>query len=221
MNNKQDYSDEVLLVYPSREGPRTWWCREYGNIEVPKGWDILPPGDAFVTRHVKLGGPHWVAKKLAKGYTTTLGIWTPKENIAAAQKRAEETMAQRESKRVISRAQREKQEAKYRQQFVETAYRYLAFAPKHKKLAQDIAGGAAESATEVGSKRVGRTRKLPLEEKVELAVRAYIRHNYTDYEDRLRDSEFPLERNDYLYREIKSEAHEAVDEFIDHYRKRR
>lgn len=166
-------------------------------------------------------GPHWVAKKPAKGYTRTLGIWAPKENIAATQKLAEETKAQREAKRVISRAQRERQEAKYREQFVEAVYRYLTFAPKHEKLAQDIARGVAEHATQVGSERVGRTSKLSLEEKATLAARAYIRHNYTKYEDRLLDFEFPLERGDYLYREIKSEADEAVDEFLDHHRKRR
>ena len=221
MANKQDHSDEVLWVYPPRDESESWWCRQYGNIDIPEGWDPLPPGDALVTRQAKLMGPHWVAKKPAKGYTRTLGIWAPKENIAAAQKLTEETRARREAKRVISRAQRERQEAKYREQFAEAVYRYLAFAPKHEKLAQDIARDVAEHATQVGSERVGRTSKLSLEEKVMLAARAYIRHNYTKYEDRLLDSEFPLERGDYLYREIKFEADEAVDKFLNRHRKRR
>jgi len=39
-------------------------------------------------------------------------------------------------------------------------------------LAHDIAKAVAEYATQVGNERVGRTRKLPLQEKAMLAVRA-------------------------------------------------
>jgi hypothetical protein len=219
MSNKQDHSDEILLVYPPRTESEKWWCRKYGSVEIPDGWESLPPGDAFVTRQAKSMGPHWVAKKPAKGYTRTLGIWAPKENIEAAQKLAEETSTQREAKRLISRAQRQKQETKYREQFAEVVYEYLSFAVKHEQLARDIAEAVAEYATQVRSERVGRTRKLPLQEKAMLAVRAYIRHTYTKYEDRLLDFGFPLEPGDYLYREIKSEADEAVDKFLDSHRK--
>jgi len=221
MPNKQDHSNEILWVYPPRTESESWWCCQYGNIEIPEGWEALPPGDAFVTKQVKLMGPHWVAKKPAKGYTRTLGIWAPKENIEAAQKLAEETRVQREGKRAISRARRERQEAKYRERFGKAVYEYLGFAPKHEKLARDIANSVAEHATQVGSERVGRTRKLPLEERAMLAARAHIRHNYTKYDDRLLNSEFPLEPGDSVYREIKSEADEAVDKFLSRHRKRR
>lgn len=216
---KQDHSDEILRVYPPRTESETWWCPQYGSIEIPEGWESFPPGNAFVTRQVKSMGPHWVAVKPAKGYTRTLGLWAPKENIEAAQRLAEETRVQREAKRAVSRAQREKQEAKYRQQFEEAVYEYLGFAPKHEKLARDIARAAAERATQVGSERVGRTRKLSLEEKAALAARAHIRHNHTKYEDRLFSFGFPVESDDYLYREVKAEAQEAVDEFLTRHRR--
>lgn len=29
-------------------------------IEVPAGWELLPPGDAMLTRRVKAAGDHWV-----------------------------------------------------------------------------------------------------------------------------------------------------------------
>lgn len=133
---------------------------------------------------------------------------------------ADETRAQRETKRVISRKQRERQEAKYQEQFAEAVYRYLDFVPKHEKLACDIARGVAEYAARVGSERVGRTRKLSLEEKAVLAARAHIRRNYTGYENRLLSFEFPLEPGDYLYQEIRSEADEEVDECLRRHRKR-
>ena len=63
--------------------------------------------------------------------------------------------------------------------------RYLNFSPRHRALAKEIADGAAQQATAVGSGRVGRTSKLTLEEKVELAARAYIRHHHAHYEERL------------------------------------
>ena len=85
-------------------------------------------------------------------------------------------------------------------------------------MARDIAKSVAEHATQVGSERVGRTRKLSLEEKAMLAARAYIRHNYTAYEDQLLEFGFDLEAGDFLYREVRSEAQEAVDEFLSHHR---
>src|SRR3972149_10782939 len=102
MANKQEHSDEILWVYPPRTETEKWWCRQYGNIDIPEGWESLPPGDAFITRQVKLRGPYWVAVKAAKGYTRTLGIWAPKENIDIARKLAEETISQREARWDIS-----------------------------------------------------------------------------------------------------------------------
>lgn len=218
MSNKQDHADEVLWVYPPRNESEKWWCRQYGNIDLPGGWVSLPSGDAFITRQVKSMGPYWMAVKAAKGYTRTLGIWAPSENIEAAQKLAVETRVQREEKRAVGRKQREKQEAKYREKFAEAVCEYLDFAPKHGKLARKIARGVAEHAAQVGSGRVGRTSKLALEEKAMLAARAYIRHKYTKYEDELVSFEFPLESDDYLYQEIKTDANEAVDEFLRRHR---
>jgi hypothetical protein len=82
--------------------------------------------------------------------------------------------------------------------------------------ARELTEAIAAHATEVGSERVERTRKLSLEEKAMLAARAYIRHNYTPYEDQLLEFGFDLEPGDFLYREVKSEAQEAVDEFLSH-----
>jgi hypothetical protein len=216
--NKQDHSDEILSVYPPKTEFENWWCPQYGNIEIPEGWESLPPGDAFVTRQVKSMGPHWVAKKRAKGYTKTLGIWAPRENIEAAKKLAAQTITVREANRAASRKQREKQEAKYRERFAEVVYEYLNFSRRYGRLARDIAKSVAERATGVGSERVGRTSKLTLEEKAVLAARAHIRHNYTEYEDQLLGFDFSLEPGDYLYRQVKGEAQEAVDEFLDRHR---
>lgn len=45
----EDITQLQLDVYMTREGP---WNPEHGDIEIPKDWDFLPSGDAFVTRRV-------------------------------------------------------------------------------------------------------------------------------------------------------------------------
>ena len=32
-------------------------------LQVPPGWDVLPPGDAALTRRVKTVGPIWTVQK--------------------------------------------------------------------------------------------------------------------------------------------------------------
>jgi hypothetical protein len=219
MPRKKDHSDEIIWVYPPRGDEEDHWCKDYGNIKMPRRWAFLPAGDAFTTRTVKAMGPHWLEVRAARGYTRKLGIWAPEENIDAAIKLTQETQNQREIKRKVSREQREKQEAKYRGQFAEVVYTYLDFAPRYRKLAHKIAQETAERATVVGSERVGRTKKLTLEDKAALAARAYIRHNHTKYDHKLASPELILDPCSYLYHEIRSEAEEEVDEFLDKHRK--
>jgi hypothetical protein len=164
-------------------------------------------------------GPHWLEVKAAKGYTRKLGVWAPEKNIDAAIKQAQETQEQRQNKRLVSRKQREKQEAKYRDQFAAAVLTYLDFAPRYRKLARKISQETAERATMVGSERVGRTKKLTLEDRAALAVRAYIRHNHTKYTDNLASPELVLDPHSHLYHEIRSEAEEDVDEFLDRHRR--
>jgi hypothetical protein len=169
---------------------------------------------------VKEMGLYWIAVKAARNYTRKLGIWAPEQNIKAALELAQESVTKRQSKRIVSRQQREKGEAKYREAFNEAVFNYLDFTPRHRKLARQIAQGTAEQATVVGSERVGRTKKLTLEEKAALAARAYIRHHHTGYEDRLIHFELINSQDKDLYQEIKNKAQDEVDEFLSKHRKK-
>ena len=216
-----DHADEVLRVYASRTLDNGWWCPVYGDLKAPVGWEFLPRGDAFVTRQVKRLGPHWVVVRRGKGYTETLGLLAPAASINTARGLASETAARREATRAASGERREKQEQAYRQQFSEAVLRILDFAPRHRALALEIAEGAAQQATEVGSGRVGRTAKLSLEEKAELAARAYIRHQYTRYEERIiKAGLFEPDHGDPVYRDLRARAQEEVDEFLERHRRR-
>ena len=202
VNEPDDHAQEVLKVYASRALDGGWWHPEHGDLEAPGDWEFLPPGDAYVTRTVKRLGSHWVVLKRGKGYTATVGILAPAANVREARRLAEETKARREGTRERSQQRRQKQERSYRERFAAAALRYLDFTLEYGKLAKEIAEGASERATEVGSGRVGRTAKLTLEEKAELAARAYIRHRHTVFEEHLME-EGLFDVDELAYREAR------------------
>jgi hypothetical protein len=221
MRSKVRASQRVgLPVWHAREGGG-YWNPEHGDIAVPDGWVFVPGGDAFVTREVKKG-PHWVLLKRRKGYTATLGVFCPEENLDVAEKRREETAASRARQRAVGRTSRERSEERYRAEMERAILDFLAFRPEHAALAEAIARGAVTQATPVGSGRVGRTRKLSLSERAELAARAYVRHRHTNYEARLEKIReglgFDIDPDDPLYREVKAEAHRDVDDFLECHR---
>ena len=215
---KNDHSDEALRVYDSHTLDGGFWHPAHGDLMGPQGWEFLPSGDAFITRQVKLLGPHWIVLKKRKEFTQAIGLMAPSANVEKARKLAVDTLSRRHEARVVSRQYREKKEEEYQKGFAEAVLEFLDFAPRYRRLAQKIAEGTARQATEVSSGRVGRTAKLELAEKAELAARAYIRHQYTKYEDRLLENGlFDLDRETHNY--LKSEAHEDVDEFLQKHRK--
>ncbi len=203
-----------LDVYATKNGP---WNPEHGDIEIPAGWEFLPSGDAFLTRTVKASGVYWVSwqpRSQHRQHRRLLGLWAPSQAIVAAQVRAEETAARRTAKRALGAQSRQRQEDRYRHELEEAIVRFLAFAPAHQDLEQRIAEETAAHAAVVGSGRVGRTRTLTVEERAALSARAYIRHRFTNYHDDL-DALSPEHWDEeYLYREIKGAANEAVDRFL-------
>jgi hypothetical protein len=146
-------------------------------------------------------------------------LWAPRTVIEEAAMRASQTAAERANRREVGAQHRAKAEERYRGQLATAIRAFLNFAPEHAVLAEDIAVNASERAAVVGSGRVGRTRKLSVEERAALAARAYVRHRYTNYEDALDAVAFEQGWDDqYLYREIKAEAHEVVDDFLERHR---
>lgn len=114
---------------------------------------------------------------------------------------------------------RDRQEERYRAELTAEIVEFLGFVPPHGALADEIARGAAERAAVVGGGRIGRTRKLSIQDRAGLAARAYIRHRFTDYEDAL-DALAGEEvwDDDFLNRHVKASAHDAVDDLLDRHR---
>ena len=59
---------------------------------------------------------------------------------------------------------------------------FLAFHPDHIAIAQSMAQAIADHATPVGSGTVARTKRIPIEQRAEAAVIAWMRHQTTGYD---------------------------------------
>jgi len=209
-----------LDVYATKDGP---WNPDHGELEVPADWEFLPSGDAFLTRAVKSAGVYWLSwqpRGRNRQHRRLLGLWAPNDAIAAAQAQAEETAERRAAKRVQGAQSRQRQEDRYRNELEGAIVRFLAFAPAHQELERRIAKETAAHAAVVGSGRVGRTRKLTLDERAALSVRAYIRHSFTSYHYDLGALGPEVWDEEYLYREVKGAANDAVERFLSERRRR-
>jgi hypothetical protein len=112
------------------------------------------------------------------------GLWAPAANIESARaalevERSTESYAK---KRVADTARRERAHAAYAVSFEDEVRAFLRFAPRLAALGEDIARRVAAHATPVGSGTVARTQRIPIEERAEAAVIAWMRHQTTAYD---------------------------------------
>lgn len=153
-------------------------------LEVPADWELLPPGDAGLTRRVKQTGPTWTVSEKRGNKTFSRGVWAPAERIAKlrAELEGERAKPQYEAKLEAGRARRAKQEQRYAGEFEREIVVFLAFHARHADLAERLAAAIAAHATPVGSGTVARTKRIPIEERAEAATIAWLRHQTTGYD---------------------------------------
>jgi len=168
-------------------GPRPGTVRTSDGqvLDVPAGWEHLPPGDALLTRRVKASGPVWVVSEVVRNKRMSRGIWAPAERIAAARGSVEATRATPDYHRQLAagRARRARAEAEYVLTFARHVHAFLGFHASHAALADELARRVAEHATPVGSGTVARTQRIPVEQRAEAAVIAWLRHQTTAYDN--------------------------------------
>lgn len=154
------------------------------QLKVPDGWELLPPGDAALTRRIKKDGPTWTVKEKKGRRMFSQGIWAPAERIEAlrAALEAERTDPSYQKKLDAGRARREKEQVAYATDFESSVFDYLAFAPQYQDLAKEMAARIAKLATPVGSGTVARTKLIPIERRAEAATIAWMRHQTTAYD---------------------------------------
>ena len=76
----------------------------------------------------------------------------------------------------------DKAQAEYVEDFFGAVLTFLAFHPAHADLAHRLARAVTEHATPVGSGTVARTKRIPIEQRAEAAVIAWMRHQTTAYD---------------------------------------
>ena len=90
---------------------------------------------------------------------------------------------------------------------------FLAFHSDHTDLAHRLARVVTDHATPVGSGTVARTKRIPVEERAEAAVIAWMRHQTTGYEGMV------IPRIKGKRREVRRMLARRSHELLDHYRR--
>jgi hypothetical protein len=153
-------------------------------LTAPDGWALLPPGDAALTRRVKEAGDHWVVQEKRGRKVFSRGVWAPAATIERirAELEVERSTEGYAKRRDASACRRDKAQAEYVEDFFGAVVAFLAFHPNHARLADRLARAVTDHATPVGSGTVARTKRIPVEQRAEAAVIAWMRHQTTGYD---------------------------------------
>jgi hypothetical protein len=153
-------------------------------LTVPEGWVLLPPGDAALTRRVKAAGEAWTVAEKRGRKVFSRGVWAPAANVerVRAELEAERSTESFTKRREADARRREKAQAEYVEDFFGAVATYLAFHPDHAELAARLGRDVTDHATPVGSGTVARTKRIPVEQRAEAAVIAWMRHQTTGYD---------------------------------------
>ena len=164
--------------------PNTVRAADGKVLTAPEGWALLPPGDAGLTRRVKAAGDHWVVQEKVGRRMFSRGIWAAAATIdrIRAELEAERSTEGYAKKQEAAARRREKAQAEYVEDFHGAVLAFLAFHPAHADLADRLARAVTEHATPVGSGTVARTKRIPVEQRAEAAVIAWMRHRTTGYD---------------------------------------
>jgi hypothetical protein len=174
-----------LVLAPTAD-PLVFLAPDGSRLAPPDGWVCLPPGDAALTRRVKLAGPSWAILEKRGRKVFSKGLWAPRANIEAVKTAilAERGTVAYAKKRVADVARRERTQAEYVVTFEEEVLAFLRFSKEWLELGRVMAKKVAAHATPVGSGTVARTKRISVAERAEAAVIAWMRHQTTAY-DRL------------------------------------
>src|SRR5437764_4116927 len=153
-------------------------------LTVPEGWVLLPPGDPALTRRVKTAGEHWVVQERRGRKVFSRGVWAPAATVerVRAELAAERSTEGFAKKREADARRREEAQDGYVEDFFGAVVAFLAFHPNHAELAERLARAVTDHATPVGSGTVARTKRIPVEQRAEAAVIAWMRHQTTGYD---------------------------------------
>lgn len=184
MSTNESAKGESKLVTPG-SSERLVRTADGQELRVPDAWELLPPGDAALTRRVKAGGPSWTVQEKKGRRTFSKGVWAPADRIAAvrADLEVERSTESYAKKRQADVKRRERKQNEYVEDFSAAVFAFLNFSSRHEEIAGRLVNAVAEHATPVGSGTVARIKRIPIEQRAESAVIAWLRHQTTAYDD--------------------------------------
>lgn len=150
----------------------------------PAEWVLVPPGDPALTRRIKAAGPTWTVQEKKGRKIFSLGVWALSATVESIRQDllAERATPQYARKREADAKRREREQTEYVGTFHQAVLGFLAFHPRYASLAQTLACAVTEHATPVGSGTVARTERIPVEQRAQAAVIAWMRHQTTAYD---------------------------------------
>jgi hypothetical protein len=171
-------------TYTPGPTPNTVRAADGTVLAAPEGWVLLPPGDAGLTRRVKAAGDHFVVQEKVGRRTFSRGVWAPATIIdrIRTELEAERSSEGYARKKKAASRRREQAQAEYVEDFHGAVVAFLGFHAEHAELADRLARAVTEHATPVGSGTVARTERIPIEQRAEAAVIAWMRHRTTGYD---------------------------------------
>lgn len=154
------------------------------EVRVPENWVFVPSGDPGLTRRLKAVTECWVVVHKRKNRIEALGVWADK---SAVEQVRSDLDAERSNPAYLRRLERARQariakEDAYAVEFRQAVVDFLAFAPVYEEMAWDLADAVTDLAIPVGSGTVARTERIPLAQRAEAAVIAWMRHQTTNYD---------------------------------------
>ena len=164
--------------------PNTVRAANGAILTAPERWVLLPPGDAALTRRVKAAGDHWVVQEKKGRKIFSRGVWASAATIdrIRADLEAERSTVGFAKKKEADARRRDKAQAEYVEDFLGEVVTFLGFHANYADLAQRMARAVTDHATPVGSGTVARTKRIPVEQRAEAAVIAWMRHSTTGYD---------------------------------------
>ncbi len=177
-------SDDENRTFRPGPSPKTVLDSDGTVITVPESWALLPPGDAALTRRVKGEGDHWPVQERKGRRVVSSGLWADRGVIERIRLEieAERSSVAYQKKQKASKRRRENVQVTYVEEFRSAVLAFLAFHPDHSEVADRLAEAVTEHATPVGSGTVARTQRIPVEQRAEAAVIAWMRHQTTGYD---------------------------------------
>ena len=158
--NQRDTRERSIQTFAPGPTPGTVRAADGKVLAVPKGWILLPPGDAGLTRRVKAAGDHWIVQEKRGRRVFSQGLWAAATTIhrIRAELDAERSTEAYTRRKASAARSREKAQTEYVEDFFDAVVSFLAFHPSHKTLA-DASGASRGRSCHARRKWDGRADK--------------------------------------------------------------